>query len=253
MIHLDSVQSSIGKKRMHGSIIETDEVVTSSACSKKARPLESTITSLSSSSLLNKEKQIVNPQNLLVSILKEEGYDATTKESSRLKDFFLEVTDEHIAAYDQVVVKAVKDRNIAALREMHQNGRTLQCSNRFGESLIHMACRRGLTDIVRFFVKEAEVSLRVKDDFGRTPLHDACWSSTPNFPLLELLIEHDPDLLLVNDVRGHSPFSYARRNHWNEWTQFLNERRKLLKLRTFVDASDDVDETNPVPTIETKI
>lgn len=217
-----------------------------SQCCKKTKSIDSTSNSSISKTLCPKKEE--NPHNLLLSILKEKGYDATVQESSRLQDFFLEITDDQIAAYDQVVVKAVKDQNISALREMHKNGRTLQCSNRFGESLLHMACRRGLTDIVRFFVKEALVSLRVRDDYGRTPMHDACWSSTPNFPLLELLIEHDPDLLLVKDVRGHSPFSYVRRNHWNEWTSFLNQRQKLLILRTLAEVPIKVEEVHD-PTI----
>merc|ERR1712113_1243402 len=114
------------------------------------------------------------------------------------------------------------------MRKMHEAGQMLQCSNRFGESLLHMACRRGYTDVVRYLITEADVTLRVKDDFGRTPLHDACWSATPNFELMELIMEHDPDLLLVEDVRGHSPFSYARRSHWKDWRDFLTRRRDSL-------------------------
>ena len=176
-----------------------------------------------------------NPQDLLLNYLRQQGYKAYTRKSSSLSDFFLEITPEHVEAYSTELVKATRDRNIALLREMHKEGKTLQCSNRFGESLLHMACRRGYTDIVRFLIKEAQVTLRVKDDFGRTPLHDACWSADPNFDLMELIIEHDPDLLLIEDVRGHSPFSYARRSHWKEWSEFLTARRDRLRLNTFAE------------------
>lgn len=181
------------------------------------------------------ELDLSNPHNLLLSFLRAEGYQAKTRKSVSLSDFFLELTSEHIEAYNTEIVKAVRERNIALLRTMHESGKTLQCSNRFGESLVHMACRRGYTDVVRFLVKEADVSLRVKDDFGRTPLHDACWSASPNFDLMDLIIEHDPDLLLIEDVRGHSPFSYARQSHWKDWSDFLTLKRGSLRLNTFTD------------------
>mmetsp|Transcript_9030 Transcript_9030/g.13670 ORF Transcript_9030/g.13670 Transcript_9030/m.13670 type:complete len:429 (-) Transcript_9030:113-1399(-) len=167
-----------------------------------------------------------HPQTTLISILQEAGFKAQTRKSSEMKDFFLLFTDDHIAAYDQEVVSAIRSKNIPLLRELLKNGKSLQCANRYGESLVHMACRRGHTEVVRFLIKEANVTLRVKDDYGRTPLHDACWSAEPNFELMDLLMEHEADLLLVEDSRGHFPFSYARRNHWKPWSEFLLARRE---------------------------
>jgi len=178
----------------------------------------------------------MHPHHLLINILREKGCSARVRKSSSLNDFFLEVTDEGIAAFDQDVARAVREKNISFLRERKSSGKTLQCSNRFGESLVHMACRRGFTEVVQFFIKEGEVSLRVKDDFGRTPLHDACWSAEPNFGLMELLISHDPDLLMIEDVRGHSPFSYARKHHWVSWKKFLLEKRDIIVLKSFWEA-----------------
>lgn len=184
---------------------------------------------------IEKQLDLTNPHNLLLSYLREDGYKAYMRKSSTLTDFFLELKSEHIEAYSAELVKAVRDRNIPLLRAIHAEGKTLQCSNRFGESLVHMACRRGYTDVVRFLIKEADVTLRVKDDFGRTPLHDACWSANPNFDLMDLIINHDPDLLLIEDIRGHSPFSYARRDHWEDWKNYLTERRASLRLNTFTE------------------
>jgi hypothetical protein len=180
-----------------------------------------------------------DPQTTLISILQSQGYKANIYKSSELNDFFLEMSDESTAAYDQDVITAVRDGDLHTLREMHKNGRPLQCSNKFGESLVHMACRRGLTDVVRFLIKEAGVTLRVKDDVGRSPLHDAFWSSEPNFDLLDLLIEHDADLLLVQDNRGHLPFKYARHNQWNAWHNYLLNRTEVICLNTFMDTMYD--------------
>lgn len=180
----------------------------------------------------------VDPQRTLISILQNQGYKAELRKASDLKDFFMEMTDESTAAYDQDVITAVREGDVETLRQMHEQGRQLQCSNKFGESLVHMACRRGMTDIVRFLVKEAKVTLRVKDDVGRSPLHDAFWSTEPNYELVDLLIEHDADLLLIQDHRGHLPLQYARHNQWKGWCNYLLNRREVICLNTFIEAMD---------------
>lgn len=95
-----------------------------------------------------------------------------------------------------------------------------------------MACRRGDVEVVRVLVKEFQVRVDVRDDYGRTPLHDACWTTTPNFEVMDILIDAvDPMLLLAEDVRGHTPFDYARREHWELWLRFLKERKERLLKR----------------------
>ena len=54
----------------------------------------------------------------------------------------------------------------------------MDCFNRFGESLLNIACRRGFEDIVAYLLEQESVSVRHCDDCGRTPLHDACWHPT---------------------------------------------------------------------------
>ena len=141
-------------------------------------------------------------------------------------------SQENIDAYSLDAVKAIRDRNISKLREMIEEGTSLNACNRFGESLMHMACRRGDEEIVRLLLLEGNVRLDLRDDFGRTPLHDACWTSKPNFVVLDLLLKVcPPELLLAEDVRGHTPFHYARREHWDGWLDFLKERQdKLLAM-----------------------
>merc|ERR1711906_96901 len=108
------------------------------------------------------------------------------------------------------------------------SGHEMQASNRFGESLLHASCRRSFTDTAAFFLDEARVSPRVRDDMGRTPMHDVCWSSAPNHAIMKLLVREAPEMLLTKDKRGHSPFDYARREHWASWASFLSEHRTLL-------------------------
>jgi ankyrin repeat protein len=152
-----------------------------------------------------------------------------------LQNFFLEHTAEQIDAYDNEVAKAIRSSDLEKLREMVTQGRPLQSSNRFGESLIHMACRRGATDVVRLLIEEANVSVKVCDDFGRTPMHDACWACEPQLELMELLLEQCPTLIFICDKRGFSPLQYVRREHWPVWISFINSHGDRLKNIDFPD------------------
>jgi len=106
-----------------------------------------------------------------------------------------------------------------------------RCSNRFGESLMHLACRRGRTEMVRFMVEElpgGSQMLSITDDCNKTPLHDACWTPSPNFELVELILEHAPEQLLMKDIRGNTPFDYVRKDDYSLWLRFLWDRRSNL-------------------------
>jgi len=91
-----------------------------------------------------------------------------------------------------------------------------------------MACRKGLKDSVEFLLNEAKVNFRVKDDFGRTPMHDAFWSAQPFLDVVKILMNHDPDLLLVSDSRGCSPLIYAPKDQWPVWCEFLEKNKNLV-------------------------
>jgi len=139
--------------------------------------------------------------------------------------FIPPIAEEHMANYDIDVVAATRDNNLDLLQELYAQGRSLSCCNRYGESLLHMACRRGFEDIVTFLTHDAGVSIRITDDCGRTPLHDALWNRDCQYGIVDGLVRKDPSLLLLCDKRGHTPFEYARREHWEVWKQFLWDRR----------------------------
>jgi hypothetical protein len=142
-------------------------------------------------------------------------------------------TDEDMASYDLQIVIAMRTQNLPELRRLHsEEGKSLNACNQFGESLIHMACRRGNIDIVRFMVLEAKVRVDIRDDFGRNPLHDACWTTSPNFDVMDVLLQvAHPNLLIAEDVRGSSPFDYARREHFKKWRGYLESRKDLILHR----------------------
>jgi Ankyrin repeats (3 copies) len=139
-------------------------------------------------------------------------------------NFFHAPTEEEIAAYDSTVLTAVRTEDYATLRALRAAGRPLKCSNAFGESLLHLACRKGMEPMTRFLVHEAKVPLQICDDFGRTPLHDACWAVEPNFALIDLLLGECPDLLYAQDRRGSTPLQYVRRPQWKHWNAYLKSK-----------------------------
>jgi hypothetical protein len=109
-----------------------------------------------------------SPQDHLNRILKDKGVDPKrAKALDLLGTFFLKMSDENIKAYDFRKARAVRTGDIDTLREIHQQGSLMQCCNQYKESIVHTACRRGSVDVVRFLIKEAGVSLRVIDDYGR--------------------------------------------------------------------------------------
>eukprot|EP00578_Thalassiosira_sp_NH16_P019859 CAMPEP_0181099148 /NCGR_PEP_ID=MMETSP1071-20121207/12505_1 /TAXON_ID=35127 /ORGANISM="Thalassiosira sp., Strain NH16" /LENGTH=294 /DNA_ID=CAMNT_0023181791 /DNA_START=276 /DNA_END=1157 /DNA_ORIENTATION=+ len=165
----------------------------------------------------SREIEDICPYVFIQNVLIDENDSREEKMRPLHADEFLRPTEEQIAAYGCDALAAVRTSDISALREMHASGRTLRCCNRFGESLLHVACRRSNADVVSYLLNEADVSPRIKDDYGRTPLHDACWRGNPEYEIVELLLSAEPRLAFVQDVRGHKPFQYARKEHWGAW------------------------------------
>lgn len=209
------------------------------ACLQSSRPrmpmvysapvLSSAVSTVQKSRTTSSTTDAVKPEDHLRALLKKKGLPHGTFSSANIKNdnFFLKVTPESVAAYDMPVVKAVRDENVPALCEMlYQQGRSLQCGNKFGESIVHTACRRGSLEVLKFLVDEAGVSIKVCCDYGRTPLHDACWTASPvpNFALISKLLQESPDLLHVTDVRGFTPLQYVMRDHWGLWCDFLDRQ-----------------------------
>lgn len=172
-------------------------------------------------------KNDVSPVFLLRALLKEQSTQSPNK--TCLGSFFSKPDEKDITSYDLGLVNAIRAKDIDTLRALHKEGKSMNACNRFGESLLHMCCRRGDVELVKFLVEEIGVRTNIKDDYGRTPMHDACWTSTPNFEIMEILIKYShTDLLLAADVRGHTPFDYARKEHWGAWVQFFTARTELL-------------------------
>lgn len=174
----------------------------------------------------------INPSAFVNSCFKAYGINPHLYDNLALKSFFLDTTEEHYEAYDPKTIQAIRRNDVRALKSLRSAGCSFQGCNRFGESLLHLACRRSSLDVIRFLIVECSVSLRVRDDYGRTPLHDVCWRKEPNFDIMNIILDQEPDLLLIADRRGHVPLDYARREHWGHWIHYLAVRMKReIKIR----------------------
>jgi hypothetical protein len=123
-------------------------------------------------------------------------------------------------SYGVSLTKAIRSSDEIQARSLLAAGLHPNACNKFGESIVHAACRRGDFAMLRALL-EARSSVQVTDDFGRTPLHDACWTSTPSFDTIRLLLDQDPWLPCIVDCRGSAPLGYVRKAHWALWIGFL--------------------------------
>jgi hypothetical protein len=110
-----------------------------------------------------------------------------------------------------------------------------------------MVCRRGNPTVLRILL-EAGCSLQVTDDYGRTPLHDACWRGDPDFETVQLILASDCHLLKMLDCRGAAPLSYVKKENWACWIEFLES--KLDRFWPIRDVALEGEERPPPLTMQ---
>ena len=112
---------------------------------------------------------------------------------------------------------------------------TFNCSmsacNRFSESVVHIACRRASFEVADYVLSNGG-DCNIVDDYGRTPLHDACWRMEPRFDVVTLLLDKNLDLLRTLDVRGSTPLKYVREEHWIQWCAYLFHQKDKYWIPT---------------------
>merc|ERR1719162_971838 len=171
---------------------------------------------------------------------------------------FLETTPDRVEAYQNIeLLAAVRRRDLVILKkiaaEKYASGGTMNACNRFGESILHLACRKGSLDVVKLLVGSevdgCDCSLLVRDDYGRTVLHDACWTVNPPWELIKLILKKYPVLWRVSDIRGHLALQYVPKSAWPQWTAFLSKNKDLLQ-RIMVHSYHQIDILNQPSQVE---
>jgi ankyrin repeat protein len=196
-------------------------------------------------------------------------------------------TAYQMACHDAYMLRLVKEeRDCNALQQLLLAGISSNPCNMYGESLLHTICRLGnipctsstststTTNPVATSAGDTTASTMVScttssslsyqmlrilldvghcdvtncvDDFGRTPLHDACWSIHPCWDTITTLLSMDRTLLLLRDCRGALPLSYIPKQREQEWLEYLSTQKDYLFPVLTVPLSDPNDEMPPVP------
>jgi Ankyrin repeats (3 copies) len=175
-----------------------------------------------------------------------QGVTASTFKSETWEGYFTAVTADRLDAYRIGVSQAIRANALHVLQELHAQGTPLDSCNTHGESMIHLACRLGKLEIIKFLVDVANVSIRVRDDAGRTPLHDACWTDKPNFDLVQFILDKSPELLFITDKRSFTAFKYIPPCRRVEWSKFLQYKEAFLRDKVnhsgYLKACDQLNE-----------
>jgi len=187
------------------------------------------------------------PDVFLVQTLKISNYiTQDTLTSDSWEPYFTAVTPERVAAHSLVVAKAIRRADLCALKALRKQGAKLNGCNKQGESSIHLACRIGNLSVLKFLVNIASVSVRVRDDQGKTPLHDACWTASPNFQVIHFILNQAPELLFLTDHRGYTALHYVPAECQDDWVQWIDEHQEWLRRKvhdsTWIKARDQLDD-----------
>mmetsp|Transcript_9249 Transcript_9249/g.13113 ORF Transcript_9249/g.13113 Transcript_9249/m.13113 type:complete len:604 (+) Transcript_9249:124-1935(+) len=170
-------------------------------------------------------KKQISPQDFLEKMIKSRGY-STARHCSLEGGYHCKPTELQTASYGVKIIEAVRGSNVELLSALLQSGLSPNSCNSFGESIVHMACRRSDYKILKLLVDNG-ACLQVSDDFGRTPLHDACWTAKPCFKSIELILGKDERLLHIVDCRGSTPLAYVKQEQWQDWIEFLDRQKEV--------------------------
>ena len=188
-----------------------------------------------------------HPETLLQQIL-QSVVDDNGPEPGRLElppdywttDYFVPVTPARTSAYTGDKAQALRSQNLQALHQMLADGCSMDACNAQGESLVHLAARRHNVGLLKFLHQTAGVSLKVRDDCGKTALDELSWTRLAKtqtslsdrskyFAAIVYVVTHCPELLVSRDKRGFTPFHYIPRESWAVWKDFLTTHQRFLQ------------------------
>ena len=125
---------------------------------------------------------------------------------------------------------AVKSKSVKKLRRLWQRGVNMNATNDQGETLVHLVCRQGCSDMLMFLMSEAKVSVRVRDDIGKNPLHEVCWRPIFDPGLAMMLMSDSPELLWAPDARGFLALDYVPKRALFDYYEFMELKGQMLRL-----------------------
>ena len=271
----DCTSGSTGMVASSGSLENNKEVACQPptlSCHSSTRTLH--LNSVSAPTAAN-APTVVSPQAYLEQILRQRGYStervpaatssyqgpcygATTGEGAASGSDAFQVGGDAqptpLSSYTAPFLEALKKKDFTfILAFLMEHNLSPNARNIYGETAVHAICRFGRVDVLRYLNDSGTVgggsgtvsspmqvlNLRVRDDYGRTPMHDACWcrvvSSSDSeskmnvhyFEVVKLLMSVDKNMIAIADVRGACPMEYVPRDGWNEWVDFIDSMKDV--------------------------
>jgi hypothetical protein len=176
----------------------------------------------------------ITPADYARAAFRANGHGNLEALQSNASSQFEEPTPAMIESHRTDVVAAVRRNDADTIRRMHRDGRLPgNACNKFGESILHIACHRGHISMVKYMLDDMNIQVQtLRDDYHRTALHDACWTTEPAFEVVDMLLDAAPEHVLLKDARGFTPFDYVRKQDHGKWLRFLWERKHKLRPTT---------------------
>jgi len=170
----------------------------------------------------------LSPQAYLDALIRSRGYLTKRYKTLQTGYYNKKTTELQQASYHMHLFDLVHSDNVTEFAKLIEAGLSPNPCNPYGgESLVHLICQLGKPDFLRVLLR-AGATVQVADDYGRTPLHDACRAVTPCFDIVTMLLQADYRMTHMTDCRGAVPLSYVPKEHYDQWIAFFEEQKDLL-------------------------
>ncbi|KAL7571288.1 hypothetical protein ACA910_008941 [Epithemia clementina (nom. ined.)] len=209
--------------------MKNDEVCSSSTTQNAPQEKSPRRSTTSQSYRYTEWRDSCTVQEYFDALLEERGYVNVPTYDTLSTGYYHRPSELQLASYGPKLLQIVKSNDVTGLREvLTVAGLSPNPCNAYGESLVHMACRRGHASLLELMV-QAGAALETSDDYGRTPLHDACWASQPAFEIVKrLVLQCDRCLWFLKDCRGALPLSYVHKDHFGAWKDWLDAHMDIM-------------------------
>ena len=169
----------------------------------------------------------ISPQMFLDNLLRSRGY-STARFPSLQTAYSNPPTELQQVSHTEYMVSAVRANALSSIRAVLKAGLSPNPCNTRGESILHLTARSSPDASLLKLLLEYGATVQCVDDFGRSPLHDACWRTTPCFDIVSIILEHDARLMHVVDSRSATPLSYVPRSQWSAWCDYLEQVQDIF-------------------------
>ena len=146
-----------GRKRSRDQILQSRNITDGIDASQPARKIVRVLPTF-----CKKPEGTNDPHAALENIARERGMVTISRSYQQVGGLF-ETVPQDLDAWSLELLAAVRDNNVDQLRALHQEGHNLRCSNTFGETLLHIACRKSLVSIAQFLIEEVGMPANIHD------------------------------------------------------------------------------------------